>query len=139
MSLNQAAPNIRTITERITQALAEGDHRPLLEALAADVAWRWMGVSAWSRTFEGREAVINELFGGVDDELASSGTSRLDHLYIDGNTAVVEHSGSNQTPDGRRYDNNYCWILNFKSGQIVEVREYMDTHLVNETFADDPS
>ena len=50
---------------------------------------------------------------------------------------VVEHSGRNELPDGRRYDNNYCWVLRFKDGSIHEVREYMDTQLVTETFGAD--
>jgi len=46
----------------------------------------------------------------------------------------VEHSGRNELPDGRRYDNNYCWVIRFKDSSIQEVREYMDTQLVTETF-----
>ncbi len=47
---------------------------------------------------------------------------------------VVEHSGRNELPDGRRYDNHYCWVFRFKDDFIQEVREYMDTQLVTETF-----
>ena len=50
---------------------------------------------------------------------------------------VVEHSGRNELPDGRRYDNNYCWVFRFEEGSIQEVREYMDTQLVTETFGAD--
>ena len=50
---------------------------------------------------------------------------------------MVEHSGRNELPDGRRYDNNYCWVIRFKDGSIQEVREYMDTQLVTETFGAD--
>jgi ketosteroid isomerase-like protein len=34
---------------------------------------------------------------------------------------------------------NYCWVLTFRDGLIREVREYMDTQLVTETFSFDPS
>jgi hypothetical protein len=50
---------------------------------------------------------------------------------------VVEHSGRNTTPDGRRYDNNYCWVCRFVEGQLREIHEYMDTRLVTETFGPD--
>jgi ketosteroid isomerase-like protein len=52
---------------------------------------------------------------------------------------VVEHSGRNALPDGRRYDNNYCWVFRFHNALIQEVREYMDTQLVTETFGADES
>ena len=47
---------------------------------------------------------------------------------------MIEHAGRNELPDGRRYDNNYCWVIRFNEGYIQEVREYMDTQLVTETF-----
>lgn len=56
-----------------------------------------------------------------------------------GEHVVVEHSGRNATPDGRPYNNNHCWIFSFRNGLIREIREYMDTQLVTETFANDPA
>jgi ketosteroid isomerase-like protein len=35
------------------------------------------------------------------------------------------------------YDNNYCWVFRFQGGLIQEVREYMDTQLVTDTFGPD--
>ena len=55
------------------------------------------------------------------------------------NGCPVEHTGHNTTPDGRRHDNNCCWVLSIRDGLIREVRKYMDAQLVTETFADDPS
>jgi hypothetical protein len=40
-------------------------------------------------------------------------------------------------PDGRRYDNSYCWVFRFEEAMIQEVREFMDTELVTETFGAD--
>ena len=50
---------------------------------------------------------------------------------------VVEHSGRNTTPDGRHYDNNYCWVCRFAEGKLGEIHEYMDIQLVTETFGTD--
>jgi uncharacterized protein len=76
--------------------------------------WTWMGSGRWSHTFEGKEAVVNGLFA-----------------------AVIEHRGRNATPDGRPYDNKYCWVCRFADGRLRELREYMDTQLVTETFGAD--
>lgn len=114
--------------------MSEGRARALFEAMADDVTWRWMGVGRWSRTFHGRQEVIDTLFGGAVDSLGPSSRVVVSGIHGDGDVVVVEHSGRNQLPDGRRYDNNYCWIFQFVDGTIREVREYMDTQLVTETF-----
>jgi uncharacterized protein len=118
-------------------AMAEGRIAPLLAAMAEDVTWRWMGVDQWSRTFEGKHLVVDKLFGGATETLGPSSSTEVRHIHADGDSVVVEHSGRNELPDGRRYDNNYCWVFRFQDGLIREVREYMDTWLVTETFGAD--
>ena len=123
----------------VMDAMSHGRVAPLFEAMAEDVTWRWMGVDQWSRTFEGRQVVVDKLFAGATDTLAPSSSVEVHCIHGDGDSVVVEHSGRNELPGGRRYDNNYCWVLRFHNGLIQEVREYMDTQLVTETFGDGAS
>jgi ketosteroid isomerase-like protein len=58
-------------------------------------------------------------------------------IHADGEFVVVEHSGRNELSGGRRYDNNSWWVVRFAGGHLHEVREYMDTQLVTETFGPD--
>ncbi|WP_081512316.1 nuclear transport factor 2 family protein [Nocardia donostiensis] len=125
--------------QTIMDALVRADRKPLFDAMADEVTWRWMGTSQWSKSFEGKQAVLGELFGGVDESLSDSYSVQVHKILADGDHVVVEHTGSNATPDGRQYNNNYCWIFAFKDGLITEIREYMDTQLVTETFEHDPS
>jgi ketosteroid isomerase-like protein len=125
--------------QMIMSSMAEGDRRPLFDAMSDDVTWRWMGVNGWSKTFTGKQEVVGGLFGAVADTLADSSSVQVHNILADGDYVVVEHTGSNATPDGRQYNNNYCWVLNFRDDLIREVREYMDTQLVTEIFATDPS
>lgn len=120
----------------VMDAMSQGRVAPLFEAMAEDVTWRWMGVNQWSRTFEGRQVVVDKLFAGATETLAPSSSVEVHCIHGDGDSVIVEHSGRNELPDGRRYDNNYCWIFRFQDGLIQEVREYMDTQLVTETFGD---
>jgi uncharacterized protein len=118
----------------IMGAMSHGRVAPLFEAMAEDVTWCWMGVNEWSRSFEGKQLVVDKLFGGATATLGPSSGIEVRRIHADGDYVVVEHSGRNELSDGRRYDNNYCWVLRFQDGLIQEVREYMDTQLVTETF-----
>ena len=120
--------------QKIMDAMSHGQVAPLFDAMAEDVTWRWMGVSHWSRAFDGKQIVVDKLFGGNAETLSPSSRVEVRCIHADGDCVVVEHSGRNELPDGRRYDNNYCWVIRFKDGSIQEVREYMDTQLVTETF-----
>ena len=129
--------NHKARVQDVMNAMSEGRVAPLLALMAEDVIWRWMGVSQWSRTFEGKQMVIDTLFGGARDELAPGSRVEVAHVHADGDSVVVEHTGHNVLPDGRNYNNQYCWVLRFQNDLIQEVREYMDTQLVTETFGAD--
>ena len=123
--------------QEIFAAMANGTLEPLFAAMAEDMQWRWMGTDQWSRTFHGKDAVINELFGAVKDTLTPVFSVVVHRFVAEGEYVVVEHSGRNTTPDGRHYDNNYCWVCRFAEGKLGEIHEYMDTQLVTETFGTD--
>src|SRR5215208_3939207 len=127
----------RARVENIMRAIAQGRAGPLFDAMAEDVTWRWMGVKQWSRAFEGKQSVVDTLFGGASERLLPSSSVEVHCIHADGEFVVVEHSGRNELSDGRRYDNNYCWVFRFADGLIHEVREYMDTQLVTQTFGPD--
>ncbi len=48
-------------------------------------------------------------------------------IHHDGDTVIAEHRLSATLAHGRHYSNDYCFVFKFDEGQIVEVREYMDT------------
>jgi ketosteroid isomerase-like protein len=127
----------RETVQRFMGAMADGDLQPMFDAMHEDVSWRWMGVRQWSKTFVGKRDVVQELFGGAAETLSGSFSVVVHGILADGDCVVVEHTGRNQTPDGRPYHNNYCWVLEFDGELIREIREYMDTQLVTETFGAD--
>jgi hypothetical protein len=139
MSQSESSPHVdyRARVENIMRAMAQGRVGPLFDAMAEDVTWRWMGVKQWSRSFEGKQSVVDTLFGGAWETLPPSSRVEVHRIHADAEFVVVEHSGRNELSDGRKYDNNYCWVFRFADGLIHEVREYMDTQLVTETFGPD--
>jgi hypothetical protein len=57
-------------------AMSPGRVGPLFEAMAEDVTWHWMGVNGWSRTFEGKQTVVDNLVGEPPRHSAHRAASR---------------------------------------------------------------
>jgi len=124
----------KKLMQRIFAEMAKGNLGPFVDAMAEDMEWTWMGTEQWSHTFKGKEAVVNELLVEVKATLTEP-FEVIPHRFIaEGDYVVIEHSGKNTTPDGRPYNNKYCWVCRFSEGKLRELREYMDTELVTKTF-----
>ncbi|KAJ7677020.1 hypothetical protein DFH06DRAFT_976290, partial [Mycena polygramma] len=66
----------------------------------------------------------------------TGGTVKMNVSAIDvvGNKAILEAYGEATTLKGLPYNNRYAWFLSFseETGKIVEIREYLDTALVQQ-------
>ncbi len=127
----------RQLMKDIFAELSKGNDAPFVEAMAEDMRWTWMGSGRWSKTFGGKRAVLDELWSAVRRTLAPPYKVVARRLIAEGDHVVVEAQGHNTTPDGRQYHNNYCWVCRIADGKIRELREYMDTQLVTETFREE--
>jgi uncharacterized protein len=127
----------KQLMQHVFAEMAKGNLEPFVEIMAEDMQWSWMGTETWTRTFKGKESVVNELLAAVKATLTEP-FEVIPHRFIaDGDFVVIEHTGKNTTPDGRPYHNRYCWVCRFSAGKLRELREYMDTELVTKTFGDD--
>jgi uncharacterized protein len=119
----------KRLMEEIFAGIASGNSRLFVESLADDVILRVTGQYSWSRTFEGKEAVLRDLYGYVRS-LVERGSRTVAHSFIaDGDYVVVEAKGDMVTKGGVRYDNDYCLVYRLANGKIVEMREYCDSFL----------
>ena len=50
---------------------------------------------------------------------------------------VVRGRGEVRTKAGKDYNNSYCFVLRLDEGKLVELREYLDTALVERVFGAD--
>lgn len=56
-------------------------------------------------------------------------------LKVVGNKAYVEFRGEATQLNGKPYNNQYLWVMIFDDqGHAQEIREYLDTRLVQEVF-----
>lgn len=119
----------------VMAALADGDDRPFLDAMHNDMKWTWMGSGGLSRTFDGKVSVLHELWKSVKTDIAQPFRVTATLILAEGDHVVVEGVGNNKTPNGKEYNNRYCWVMKISGGKIVELKEYMDTDLVRRTFS----
>jgi uncharacterized protein len=140
--MNVTASNKKLI-ERIYEAAGDPDpamrDRALFVAsLADDASWTVTGQYSWSRTFIGKEAILNDLLGHVRSRLAER-TRTIAHRFIaDGDHVAVEAKGDNVTREGVRYDNDYCLVFRLEGGKIKEIREYCDSILTERALGKFP-
>jgi len=51
---------------------------------------------------------------------------------------VVELSSGAVARNGMRFDNRYCWVVEFRNDAIVRVRAYLDSAMVARLFEENP-
>ena len=126
----------RRLLHEIYDGLAAGSSRLFLDHLSHEVVWTVKGRTPWSRTYRGRETVLNELLRPLRARLADRYRAAARRILADGEYVVVEARGDCVTTSGMRYDNEYCFVYRLQDGRISEVVEYMDSALVNEALGD---
>jgi len=132
-----AAANKELMTE-IYDELAKGNRMPFRNAMAEDFRWIMKGHTAWSKTYEGRDAVRKELLQPLYAQFADDYKNKAHRIFADGDFVIVECEGSVTTTSGKPYKNQYCLIFRLENGKIKEMTEYLDTALVNDVLAPPP-
>jgi ketosteroid isomerase-like protein len=113
---------------------AARDRALFIASLADDARWVVTGQYSWSRTFSGKDAILNDLHGHVRSRLVER-TRTVAHRFVaEGDIVVVEAKGDNVSREGVRYDNDYCLVFCLEDGKIKEIREYCDSVLTEKAL-----
>lgn len=129
-----AADNKQTVRNNFEQ-LALGNGAPLLDSLADHVQWTIIGTTALSKTFKGKQDVIDGLLVPFREALVDGHIHiHVENVLGDGDFVVVQGHGEAMTKRGVAYNNTYCWVYRFEQGKIVALTEYLDTELVTRAF-----
>ena len=115
------------------------DRALFVASLAEDVKWVVTGQYSWSRTFTGKQSILNDLHGHVRSRLVARGRTIAHRFIADGDIVAVEAKGNNLTKEGQRYDNDYCLVFRFDGGRIKEIREYCDSVLTEKALGPFPA
>jgi ketosteroid isomerase-like protein len=112
-------------------ALANGDGKPLMALFDEDSSWIVEGTTAWSGTYTGKTAILSQLMTPLFAQFGTVYRNRPERIIADGDIVAVLCRGDVETKSGERYDNSYCYVMTMRDGLIVELREYLDTALVD--------
>jgi uncharacterized protein len=121
----------RKLIEGIFAELAQNNPQPFRDALADDVRWSTPGSSVWSRTFTGKQAVLNDLLAMVRGQLVERVRLTVQRILADGDHVVLQATGQATTKKGKPYNNTYCFLYRIAGDKIAEVTEYLDTELAS--------
>ena len=119
------------------EAGARGDMDACFALLADDVKWTNIGSTKFSGTYTGKQALTENLLGPLFSQLKAGIASQIERLIAEGDFVVAQTSGTAETTDGTPYNNTYCQVIRIRDGQIADVKEYMDTALIDSVFGVD--
>lgn len=129
-----SASENKKLLQSIFAELATGNSRPFIESMAEDFRWIVTGTTKWSRTYEGKQAVLIELLGELRARIEGNIKTAAHRFIAEDDLVVVEARGNNVTEAGLPYNNSYCFVFRLSDGKLKEVTEYLDTELVTATF-----
>jgi ketosteroid isomerase-like protein len=131
MSAGENKELLRDVFER----MAGGDGQPFMDALADDVRWTVIGSSPWSRTYAGKQEIVDQLMRPLFSQFADEYRARAINIVAEGEVVVVEARGEVMTKAGQPYNQTYCYVFRLADGRVRELTEYLDTELVNRVLA----
>jgi uncharacterized protein len=120
----------KKLMQHIFSELSKGNSQPFAESMAEEFSWTITGSTKWSKKYDGKRAVTNELFGALRMKLAPPIVVEACRFIADEDYVAVEARGRNTTKEGVPYNNIYCYVFRLADGKLQEMTEYLDTELV---------
>ncbi len=110
--------------------LNRGDVAGIVAAYATEGRLRTMGHTLISGTFT--RAQIEAAAGGIYQAFPQGLTFTIDAMTAEGERVAVEAHSHGPHVSGVTYSNEYHFLFVFRDGQLLELREYMDTERVTD-------
>jgi ketosteroid isomerase-like protein len=123
---------------RIFKGLEAGNGADFFAYVAEDVDWTVMGTHPLAGHYRSKAAFVEGTFAKLDKVLRAGAQLVVEHLLVKGDHVVVELSSSAVARNGMRFDNRYCWVVEFRNDTIVRVRAYLDSAMVARLFEENP-
>ncbi len=139
---NPSTPATPAVTaeyvRKVFSGLETGDGAAFFEHVADDVDWTVMGTHPLAGHYTSKAAFIAGTFDKLAGVLPDGTQLSVEDLLVNGDRAVVELRSGATAKNGMRFDNRYCWVVDFHGDVIVRVRAYLDSAMVARLFAENP-
>src|SRR6202521_266111 len=122
----------------IFRGLENGDGAAFFKHVADDVDWTVMGTHPLAGHYRSKKSFIDGTFAKLGQVLPQGAQLHMEHLLVKDDEAVVELHSLATAKNGMRFDNRYCWVVQFQNGVIVRVRAYLDSAMVTRLFDENP-
>jgi ketosteroid isomerase-like protein len=101
----------------------------VLALLAEDATWQVPGKAELSRVAGVYDKPrIGQLFHRMLSQLQDGLKMSVLGSIAEGDSVAVEVDSSGDLKNGRKYRQQYHFLITFRDGKIATVREYLDTH-----------
>lgn len=81
-----------------------------------------------------KKANILESAGAIYDAFPNGITFTIFDMVAEGNKVAVEAESSGTHVSGLHYNNTYHFLFEFKDGQVLKLKEYMDTEMITDVL-----
>lgn len=132
----------RKLMAEIYGRLAKGDGSLFVQHLADDAVFVMTGRNTWSGERRGKENILRFFREIVGARAPGDRRTIPTRVLADEDWVVIEAIGEMTSKDGVPYRNDYCLMFRLKDGQIVEMKEYLDTAYLEKVLGplpDDPT
>jgi uncharacterized protein len=124
------AEDNRQLLTGVFDALAAGDPRPFVAAMADEFSWHFAGSWSWAIDWgASREETRERLLGPLMAQFSGYRVS-ADEIIAEGERVVVRATADARTVGGEAYPQSYCYVFTVRDGRLIDVLEYCDTALV---------
>ena len=110
--------------------LETGKLERFFSRVADDVDWTVMGTHPLAGHYTSKSELIERTFARIERIMKEGIVLKVNHVVVSGDEAAVEMESLSVAKNGRPFNNTYCWVVRFLEGEIVEVRAYVDSALV---------
>lgn len=130
-----SAESNKVFIREIFDRLNAGDPSLWLDRMSEDVVFSIIGSTKFSGVFNGKKDFLTRAMGVMQTLVEPGSTSlNIERLIAEDDYVVMLANGKAKTRSGKEHNNTYAMVFKIKDGSIVEVREYIDTALVDRVF-----
>ena len=119
-------------TREFIEAIGRGDAETIANTYAEDGQVQTMGNTAISGRYN--KAQIREFAAGVLDAFPEGIDYTILNMTAEGDRVAVEAVGEGPHVSGVTYRNEYHFLFTWRDGELLELKEYMDTEAVTEVI-----